>query len=323
MSKFLNKIIVYFKKDSSISFWHSRIVANSNVNFSKERIDNYYIDFSDKLNYSHYIDKQGVPMLNYYGNIGIKYNPTAVCQYGFGALQKYLSTEKVEYKEIFIAQCEWLVRTLKVDELGIGRWEYDFAGDVYEVYKTNNTWISALSQAQGISLLLRGYILTGEIRYLDICHKAFNAFLYNVDKGGVLNWDSDGNLFLEESPTSKVSAILDGFLFAIWGVYDYYSITFDNRAYEIYELCIKTLLNVLPKYDLGYWSRADLFLEKRIMHASFFYHKLHVEQLKVYYEKTNIQLFKYYSERWEEFYNNFWYRLKALIHKALFKVFHY
>ncbi|MCX7922463.1 MAG: D-glucuronyl C5-epimerase family protein [Clostridia bacterium] len=311
----------YFRKDSSLSFWHLPVTSNSEVNFTKGKLDRYYIDFSRKLDYEAYFDDKGVPILNYYGNIGKKYNPTAIAQYGLGALQLYMQTNNIKYKNILINQADWLIENFKIRNSDAGVWEYDYASETYNL--DSKLWVSAIAQGLGISLLVRVYVLTGDSKYLDGASKAFKAFRYHVNEGGVINYDASGNLFLEEVPTKKVSGILDGFLFAIFGVYDYYVITGDADAHELFESSVNTLSNRLHDYDMRFWSRADLYIDKPKMIASTFYHKLHVSQLKALYEITGKEFIKSYSEKWDKCYNNIFYRYLAIGYKAYFKIFYY
>lgn len=294
---------------------------NSGVEFRKDKLDIYYIDFTNKTKYDVLFDSMGIPMLNYYGKTGIKYNPTAICQYGLGMLQVYQNIRGEETYLKFIKQADWLVENQKIKANDMGVWEYDYSGEVYGL--KSPFWISAISQGLGISLLLRAYVLTGDQKYMEASNKAFKSFLYNVDNGGVVNRDNEGSIFLEEVPTEKVSGILDGFIYAIFGVYDYSIITGDEKAKEIFEDSLRTLENRLPNYDMGFWSRADLHKEKPKMIASVFYHRLHVYQLKVLYEITGRRIFLDYSKKWDNCYNNRLYRALAIAYKVMFKLLYY
>ena len=48
--------------------------------------------FHYKANYKDYIDKNGIPMLNYHGNIGLQYNPIAISQYALGNYNLFLDS---------------------------------------------------------------------------------------------------------------------------------------------------------------------------------------------------------------------------------------
>ena len=59
------------------------------------------------------------------------------------------------------------------------------------------------------------------------------------------------------------------------------------------------------------------------MLASPFYHRLHIVQLKVMFRLTGLDIFSDYAQRWEGFQNSASNRVRAFIHKALFKLTYY
>ncbi len=89
------------------------------------------------------------------------------------------------------------------------------------------------------------------------------------------------------------------------------------------EHSVSTLERRLPAYDLGYWSRADLYAQDPVMPASRFYHRLHVAQLKVMHELTGRERFAHYARRWASNDADFASRARALSKKIYFKLRHY
>ena len=49
-----------------------------NENYTKDKLGPYYMSFHSKANYNGHYDADGIPMLDYYGSIGIQYNPIAI-----------------------------------------------------------------------------------------------------------------------------------------------------------------------------------------------------------------------------------------------------
>jgi heparosan-N-sulfate-glucuronate 5-epimerase len=306
----------YLHPRGAVSFWHTAI---SPVHYQFSSLDDYYIDLRAKTAYRGPYDEQGIPLLNYFGPIGKQYNPCAIAQWGLGAFQRWRRGEP-EYERQFWQAANWLRDNIDVDRLGRGFWLYRFDFDAYGL---RAPWISALAQAQGISLLLRAYRAKGYAAYLRCAQQACKAMLSPVSEGGTLLVRGDHTL-LEEVVADRPTAILDGLIFAIFGLQDYcFVVADDARAKAILEDCVRTIAELLPEYDLGYWSRADLYSEQTPMPASRFYHGLHVAQLEVLSELTGNPLFEEYSRRWAVVARLKANRVRAFAAKLAFKLMHY
>jgi len=92
--------------------------------------------------------------------------------------------------------------------------------------------------------------------------------------------------------------VLNGFIFALLGLFDFYRVNKDSESYNLWEAGIKTVEKNISRYDSGYWSRYDL-LYKRITSKS--YHNIHIFQLKILYNLTGIEVFNYFSNKWERY----------------------
>ena len=318
---YLNRIFKAYltKADSQLTFWHG--TPKINPNFSTDHLGPYYMVFESKANYSAYLDDAGIPMLNYHGTVGLHYNPIAIAQYGLGNYNRYHETSDDQSYKKFIRAANWLVENLELNAHGIYVWNHYFDWEYRDTLKS--PWYSALSQGQGISCLLRANQLTGEARYMVAAEKALGSFLVETDRGGVIFRDSEGDLWLEEAIVDPPTHILNGFLWAIWGLYDYYLHTKDIRAKKVYDQGVKTLVKNLSGYDTGFWSLYEHSGEKMMMLASPFYHSLHIVQLKIMGLLAEENIFGEYSEKWENYKGSLLKRYFSLIYKVIFKVFYY
>lgn len=306
------------KKKSNLDFWHTGVKVNENIG----RLENYYLDYKVKTGYSGPFDSRGVPMLNYFGKIGIQYNPDAVAQYALGYFEKYLRDNDNRNKEIFLRQADWFVKNIKERDCGIGVWEYNF--DFEYLKKIKKPWYTSLGQGHGISVLVRAHALTKEDAYLNMAKKAFLSFKYPTKvNGGVRYVDSDGCVWFEEVIMEPSTHILNGFIWALWGVYDYWLATKETTAIEMFNEGVLTLERNLSKYDNGFWSRYDLAKTNLPNIASLYYHNLHIAQLKVLYILTGKKFFKEYADRWEGYKINRFNRVVAFLWKAAFKLLYY
>lgn len=310
------------KKNSQLTFWHGQTHINwSAFNFSETGISEYYMFFYQKANYIGPFDNGGIPLLNYHGKIGNQYNPIAIAQYGLGNYNLYKRTQNNIYYEKFAKAADWLINNIEKNKYGIYVWNHKFDWEYFKTLKA--PWYSALAQGQGISLLVRAFIETKEDKYLSVAKKAFEALIKEIKEGGVLYVDRLGNRWLEEYLVEPPSHVLNGFIWALWGVYDYFLATKEQEAYNLYQNCLKTLNENLHRYDNGYWSLYDLSNNWLKTIASPFYHKLHVVQLNILYELTGYNIFIEYSKKWYDYQKKKINILKAISYKSVFKLLFY
>ena len=73
--------------------------------------------------------------------------------------------------------------------------------------------------------------------------------------------------------------VLNGGIFAIWGVRDVAVALGDPDARRLFEAAWTRWRAGIGRWDLGYWSRYDLYPHRRVNVASNAYHELHIDQL--------------------------------------------
>jgi hypothetical protein len=180
-----------------------------------------------------------------------------------------------------------------------------------------------LAQGQGISLLVRAHRETGRLDYLDVARLAFDSFLHSVDEGGVCVEDTRRNLWFEEYLVSPPTHILNGFIWAMWGVWDYFLATGDVNARRLFDRAVSTLRANLQHYDLGFWSLYEQSGTLLPMVASPFYHRLHIVQLRIMHQLTGGAIFQDYADRWQSYLQKPGHRYRALCYKSMFKLCYY
>jgi len=124
-------------------------------------------------------------------------------------------------------------------------------------------WYSAMAQGQAMSVLTRAYLLTGDQKYLDAAKRATALFDVPSTDGGVLA--SLFNLpWYEEYPTVPGTFVLNGFIYALFGLYDLRSAEDrakrreDRNSQRLYAAGVDSLRQLLPLYDTGTGSLYDL-----------------------------------------------------------------
>jgi hypothetical protein len=282
----------------------------------------YFMRFQGKAAYRGPFDESGVPLLDYQGNIGRQHNPIAIAQYGLARFNRWCDTQSSDDELAWLAAAEWLEQELTPNRLGIPVWMHHFDWPYREVLRA--PWYSGLAQGCGISLLVRAAQATGDRRFADAAHRAFRPFRTDFHAGGVLARNGRGAVWIEEYIVRPPSHILNGFIWALWGVHDYARWCSSNEAQALFHSCATTIEHALPEYDTGYWSLYELpAYGGSPMLASRYYHELHIVQLRVLERLTGFATFGGFADRWQRYLDNPVNRARALVEKAAFKLLHY
>ena len=291
-----------------IKKWYKMITGKSisHVNqgvgicYSKTEVAGYYNDLTEKVTK----DDPNILVPQYHVDSGEKiYFSIGIFQYGLAAYDLFLTTQGALYKNKLIACANWAVENQQED----GGW-------VTFAYNHPEAPYSSMAQGEGISMLLRAAIATGDQRYLEAAHKAKNFMLKPISEGGTTQYCGEDVLFYE---ATVLPVVLNGWIFSLWGLYDYCKYTKDEEAQAVLQKTLETLKRKLPDFDMKYWSKYEI--EKRI--CSPFYHKLHIAQLRAMYDLFGDPVYKTYADKWETYENSFWNPKRAFLKKAMQKIF--
>jgi len=304
---------------SHLTFWHETPAENPNA--TPEELGEYYMLFAEKADYKGAYDLAGIPQLDYHGQIGLQYNPIAIAQYGLGNYNLWRRTANPENKKKFELVADWLAAHLEPNSKGLPVWNHHFDWEYRDTLKA--PWYSALAQGQGISLLLRAHKELAHTRYLEAAQRAFLSFQRPIQEGGVAFTDNSGDLWFEEYIVSPPTHILNGFIWALWGVYDYALATKDEVAQDSFARGSRTIMHNLDRYDLGFWSLYEQSGTRLPMVASTFYHRLHTVQLRIMHRLTGEKKFADVADRWEEYPRSRLRRWRAILYKTAFKLCYY
>lgn len=223
-----------------------------------------------------------------------QYNPVTISQYALANYNYYASTREERYKEEFLKHADWLAANQVVTDKGFGVWYYNFNCTGYQCHAP---WISAMAQGQAISVLTRAYSLTKDESYLQTAELAISPFEHSWDEGGVRFADEDGNIFYLEYACESHPCVLNGFIFSLLGLHDYYLTTGDEKALNLFSDGIETLKVRLKDYDTGDWTWYSLpEYSKNTVGES--YHRLHYQLLFELYFVTGERHFLEYAEKW-------------------------
>mgnify|MGYP002464433127 FL=1 len=270
--------------------------------FSPGELKGYFNDLTEKvLRDPETLKAKTIPMSSD-EKAGKVYFPIAIFQYGIGAYDLYIGTREEIYKDQFMRCVDWAIK----NQEEIGAWNNFGFVQAEAPY-------SSMCQGEGCSLLLRAYKETGNVIYLTAATKAIDFMLLPIEKGGTAEFLNE-EIILHEY-TNK-PAILNGWIFSFFGLYELSLILKDKRYKELVEISICSLKNHLNEFDLGYWSKYDMGK----MISSPFYHKWHIAQMKALVMIFGDLAFSEILVKFEKYQRSWWNRKRAFIKKAWQKI---
>jgi heparosan-N-sulfate-glucuronate 5-epimerase len=251
------------------------------------------------------IDDIGIPITDYGYVAGVyvgpERNPITISHYALGNYAKFMSSHNNSSKFIFLNNADWLVdHAQRYGNYSV--FEYKFPL-LYSPKTIQPIWRSAMAQGLAIEVLSKAYKMTGDISYLESAKKLLNPFFIDVDEGGVTHKSADGGWWYELVANDQgiKPYILNGHLFALLGIYEYYNTTHDSSSKYLFDQGILALKKNLPRFDYqnGTYSYYDLSVPKKISPPD--YHKVVVGQLQELFNITKEPIFKTFHDKWNNF----------------------
>ena len=233
-----------------------------------------------------------------------------LAQFGLGHFEHYAADGDQQALSVAHSVGDYFVAAqARANGPHLGGWRHEFSYEFGAALQP--PWLSAMSQGQAASLLARVFAATGDARYAEAAELALRPMRISVEAGGVLG-TLDGRPFLEEYPTSPQSHVLNGAIFALWGVRDVALMTRDPETEKLHLDLVSALSATCSRFDTGGWSRYDLFPERPKNVSSSFYHQLHISQLNVLQALYGGSVFGELAGRFER------YQARALLRRAAF-----
>lgn len=237
-------------------------------------------------------DRDGVPMYNP-SNMGLEiklcYHPTVIIQYALACYEKMVYDNNLQTS--FLQCAKWLEgNTVFIGDTRMLSWSIPFS---IRTPKIEAPWFSALTQSQGISVLIRLYELEKRDETLDTLKVLVQPLLTDIAYGGMLYRDNYGNSFFEEAGNIH---ILNGCLTCLYGLQEFLSIDKNEQVLEVCKDVQNTIEKWLPDFDTGYWSKYSIGL--RFNMSDLHYHQLHVKQLNELGFILKSSIFLSYARKW-------------------------
>jgi heparosan-N-sulfate-glucuronate 5-epimerase len=268
--------------------------------FHTNALKGYFNDLTGKTKWKGLLDSEGIPICQLIDG-SIKYFPTTIIQKALGHCDLFIISKDNDEFEQFIKICNWLIKSQ--DERG--GWVIKDKEKFEQAPR-----YSAMVQGEAISALVRAWKYTDNAHYIEAATKAYELLIAPQEKGGTAHY-KDKELYIEEIPSAGEKVILNGWIFALFGIYDYF-LAASRPAERIFNQSFKTLQSNIHKFDSGYWS----FYDWTGTLASPFYHNLHISQLEALFILTGEESIKHYIEKWKNYKKSFCKSKYAFILKA-------
>jgi hypothetical protein len=300
-------ILQYFT-DRYDDYWHILYP----LTLEKERENDAYLYFYDisrkALDYDGKFSNDGIYLfLGYDGKYHL--HALELSQYSLACWLAWRKTSDDTWKDKALIHCNWLVENQEKD----GAWRTEHKNPSY--MDLPSPWPSALTQGLAISSLVRAYKYTDDRVYLEVAKKACVFLEYDINNKGVKrvvkNQETEGFIY-EEYPRKELNGVLNGYISAIFGIYELSLI--EPSVKVLFDINLKNLKTLMPLYDAKFWSYYSL--DGNI--DSGFYHKLILRQLIVL-SRFDID-FKIYVDKFMKYQSNPFDVLQALYYKIKYKL---
>jgi hypothetical protein len=261
--------------------------------FDTDAVRGYFVDYRTKTT----------------GHFSEEPNPVDLAQRALGFWE--LGLEGVAgATDRFEEHCERLAADAERAPDGM-RWPYHVPVRKYDL---RPPWYSAMAQAQVASAFVRLHVLRGDDRAAQIAVDAVGPLLGNAPE--FVTTIAEGPV-LEELPTEAPSHVLNGWIFALWGLRDVAVGLGHTEAHARYTESLDCLRRNLHRYDVGWWTRYSLYPHRLPDLAKPFYHQLHIDQVDVVYRLSGIAEFDDARRRWKR-YDTHVRRFGAVLYKVPF-----
>ncbi|QAV69373.1 hypothetical protein ESZ53_02300 [Salinibacterium sp. UTAS2018] len=229
-------------------------------------------------------------------------HPVVYAQYGISALIEYERTGQKQWLERAARQAEQLV-TMHT-ERGDGWW-YPYSFDwTYDDRTLTAPWWSGMAQGQALSLFSRLAQVTGDEQWATAADHTWASF--RQEPSASEPWSTfidDEHLWFEEYAGDQPPLmVLNGQIFAIFGLYDYWRLTQDPEVARYVDGGATTVLSIMPEIrnagDISYYCvQVDFCARARWQDQK--YHAIHSWQLNTLAKLTGDPQFSEWADQLE------------------------
>ena len=193
--------------------------------------------------------------------------------------------------------------------------KYDFDFNLHSIttQKMKKGWISGMTQGDMLYVCSELIKITKKDKYYNDATKIFNTFLdinpirrshtekvnNDTDIKYICNYDKDNCFWIEEYPMEVPCRTLNGFMFAIMGLYKYYLITKSDNVLKILTESVYTIEKNISHFINIEDDKESCYCLKHKTPCSY-YHHIHIHQLNVLHKITGENIFKEWALKFEK-----------------------
>jgi hypothetical protein len=223
-------------------------------------------------------DDSGIILFEWQGET--YYHPGEICRKASGFAATYSGTGNPKYLELLLKYVNCLLsKSIEIDGAVYFPMHFDYRVNQREEGLLSAPWYSGMTQGVALSVLIRTFLITDDSTYLTYANKVFESFsrLHGESEPWIVLIDSRGCYWIEEYPVWPPSMTLNGFIWAVYGLYEYYLITGNERAAEILKASLSSLKNYIPLFRR---PGKPSYYGLRFGHYAGGYHMMHIRQLR-------------------------------------------
>ncbi|MEU1839195.1 D-glucuronyl C5-epimerase family protein [Micromonospora chersina] len=242
-------------------------------------------------------DSSGVRMFTFLGKTWD--HPVAQAQWGLSNLAAYRLSRDPLFLQRAVANAQ---RNLDRRVESRGAWFYPYDFDLSRCAGRpllRAPWYSGMAQGQLLALFAGLAEVTGDAKWRTAADNTFLSLILPATTGAPWgSWiDPNGYLWLEEYPVTFGTTgerVLNGHIFALYGVYDYWRLTGDSRAVAVFDGAASTVRRYVPNhFRVAQWA-SNYSMGCANPHVK--YHQIHTAQTLKLYEMTWSATFAQYAD---------------------------
>lgn len=241
------------------------------------------------------------------------YHAITISQYALYRYERWQEGDGAALED-FLVQARWLRDNHRLHRAVSGCYVFEFPWPKYGV---ESGWISAMAQGEAISVLLRAHQVSPRAGFDVAAYQVAEPFRFTLAEGGVV-YRRNTHAFLEEVAVDPAAHILNGCIFALWGIWELNRFVRAEWRTALISEVLQTIRDWLPLYDRSGWSTYSLLAGKsgRRHISTLKYHAFHIAQLRVLAVMTGDSIFEEYANRWESYVEDIPNRGRVLIRIA-------
>lgn len=277
------------------------------IDYSSPR--GYYLDYSEWVGWAGEIDggsEDGAGRAGPDADV----SPLVLARDALGSLEVYLGGGRIDHRDRFEALSRWLVESQEIVPGSFGGWAMPEVPRALRGQLASG-WFSGSTHAECVAVLVRAAMLLKLEGAADAARRAFGGFRAGLEDGGFLreigeeghDAGPESLAFIEEyALPDRPAMILDTHARGLWAIHDFLRLGDDRAAESLFRRCVRGLVFVLDRYDLGYWTRGDLDPSRRSVCPSTLEGiATHVVMLDVLERMSGDQELGRASERWRAY----------------------